>query len=292
MFSKTALFVPASTQVRGMATLKEIRIRLKSVTNIQKITKSMKMVSAAKYAKAERDLKPARPYGQGATVFYDMIEAERDPEAPTQLTVAMTSDRGLCGGIHSSICKTIKHKMAEQGKGVDNKLVLVGDKARQMLFKPYKDNVCMTVNNIGKKPPSFKDASLLAQALLDLDKYDVKYDHGQIYFNIFKTVVSYKTTEMPLFTQSAVQKSKNIFAYDSVDDLVLRDYYEYQLSSCIFYALKECACSEQSSRMTAMDSATKNADEMIEKLQMTYNRTRQAVITRELIEIISGAAAL
>jgi len=115
---------------------------------------------------------------------------------------------------------------------------------------------------------------------------------GKLYYNQFKSVVSYQTSELPIFSQGAVDSAEKISLYDSLDADVLQSYMEYSLASMIYYCLKEGACSEQSSRMSAMDNSSKNAGEMIDKLTLTYNRTRQAVITGELIEIISGAAAL
>merc|ERR1712154_406922 len=284
-----AIFTPQLTQVRGMATLKDIRLRLKSVTNIQKITKSMKMVSAAKYAKAERELKPARSYGAGAKAFFDGAELEQDKTKPSQLVVIMSSDRGLCGGIHSGICRELRNMLNEDRPGIDTKLVIVGDKARGILGRTFKNNFLMTFNEYGRKPPVFADAALVANAILDID---YKFDAASLYYNYFKSVVSYKITEIPLFNQEQLAKAEKINTYDSIDDDVLRSYNEYALASLIYYAMKEGACSEQSARMTAMDAAARNAGEMIDKLTLTFNRTRQAVITRELIEIISGAAAL
>uniref|UniRef100_A0A915P7S4 F-ATPase gamma subunit n=1 Tax=Meloidogyne floridensis TaxID=298350 RepID=A0A915P7S4_9BILA len=216
---------------RGFATLKDISIRLKSIKNIQKITKSMKMVSAAKYAKAERELKGARIYGQGAQVFFENlmkdVAAQKD-DTPTagskRILVMVTSDRGLC-----------------------------------------------------------------ANAILS-SGYD--FDGGDILYNQFKTVVSFETKRLPIPSLQTIRSYPRLSIYDSIDDDVLKRYVEYSLAQLIYYAMKESATSEQSSRMTAMDGASKNAGEMIDKLTLQFNRTRQAVITRELIEIISGAAAV
>ncbi|KAL4226961.1 ATP synthase subunit gamma [Mactra antiquata] len=297
MLSRNAkVFVAPSTQVRGMATLKEIRLRLKSVQSIQKITKSMKMVSAAKYARAERDLRPARPFGIGTKPFFEQINASDVPEKDrkvgqeqTQLIIAMTSDRGLCGGVHSNICRAIKAKLADTAANVETKLILVGDKSRNILQRNFSNQIALAFNNVGKKPPNFLDASFLADTILS---NDIKYDEATLYFNQFRNVVSYNTTALPMFSDEAIITAPNIALYDSVDEDVIQSYNEFMLASRIYYALKESACSEQSARMTAMDSASKNADEMIGKLTLTFNRTRQAVITKELIEIISGAAAL
>jgi F-type H+-transporting ATPase subunit gamma len=274
-----------------MATLKDIRLRLKSVTNIQKITQSMKMVSAAKYARAERDLRAARPFGEGAQSFYDKSELNADDKdkKPGTLFIALTSDRGLCGGIHSGVAKKIRAHMHREANPENIKIVCIGDKSRGMLARQFANNVMLMFNDFGKKPPTFGDAVVVANAIINSGH---EFTKGILVYNRFKSVVSYNCLEMPIFSLESVTKAPKLTVYDSIDADVLRSYYEYSLASLIFYAMKENACSEQSSRMTAMDNASKNAGEMIQKLTMTFNRTRQAVITRELIEIISGAAAL
>ncbi|KAH0617156.1 hypothetical protein JD844_028882 [Phrynosoma platyrhinos] len=225
-----------------MATLKDITRRLKSIKSIQKITKSMKMVSAAKYARAERELKPARVYGMGALALYEKAEIKAPEDKKKYLIIGVSSDRGLCGAIHSSIAKNIKSQIAnltEAGKEV--MVVGVGDKLRNLLYR---------------------------------------------------SVISYKTDEKPVYSLETVSGADSISIYDDIDADVLRNYQEFTLVNIIFYSLKESTTSEQSARMTAMDNASKNASEIIDKLTLTLNRTRQAVITKELIEIISGAAAL
>jgi len=272
-----------------MATLKDIRLRLKSIKNIQKITQSMKMVSAAKYARAERDLKSARPFGKGAGLFYEKSQLTTEDDKPGTLMIALTSDRGLCGGVHSSVAKKIKAHMAQETDKSKVKIITIGDKAKAMLARTYPENILMMFNDFGKKPPQFGDALTVANEIL---KSGIEFEKGILVYNRFKTVVSYDTSQMPIFSLEAINKSPNLTVYDSIDSDVLRSYYEYSLAALIFYAMKENACSEQSARMTAMDNASKNAGEMIQKLTLVFNRTRQAVITRELIEIISGAAAL
>merc|ERR1711976_503845 len=276
-------------QERGMANLKAIAMRLKSVTNIQKITSAVKMVSAAKYARAEKDLKAARPYGTGATAFYEKVEPQVEKDQPKQLYVAMTSDRGLCGAVHSSICKAIKAEFNEKPNLDNVALLCVGDKSKAQLARLYSSKVLAVGTEIGRLPPQFGDASKIANTIMNSG---YEYDTGKMFYNKFRSVVSYKTTELPLFSISTVEGSDKLAVYDSVDSDVLQCYMEYSLASMLFYALKEGACSEQSARMTAMDNSTKNAGEMIDKLRLTFNRTRQAAITGELIEIISGAAAL
>lgn len=293
MFSalqKVGAFAPVCVQTRNMATLKDIRMRLKSVKNIQKITQSMKMVSAAKYARADRDLRQARPYGEGTKAFYEVADIKAPEGKPKTLIIAISSDRGLCGAIHSSVAKYIRTMMHEDPQLAENaRIICVGDKVRAILQRLFSQNIMLSFSNYGKKPPIFDDAVQVANSILNSD---YEFDKGILLFNRFKSVVSYATSEQPVFSLETVSNSEKITLYDSLDADVLRSYQEYSLASLIYYAMKENACSEQSARMTAMDSASKNAGEMIDKLTMTFNRTRQAVITKELIEIISGAAAL
>uniref|UniRef100_A0A0N4Z0G2 F-ATPase gamma subunit n=1 Tax=Parastrongyloides trichosuri TaxID=131310 RepID=A0A0N4Z0G2_PARTI len=279
-------------QRMGMATLKDISIRLKSVKNIQKITKSMKMVAAAKYAKAERELKGARAFGEGAKAFYDNIQADSTDEAAKankRLLVLMTSDRGLCGAVHTSIAKEAKNILNNKPEGVEYKIVAIGDKAKANLQRLYSEHIILSGNEIGRAPPSFEDASIAAESIMN-SGYD--FDALDIIFNRFKSVVSYQTSKIEVLPLESVKKNEKLTSYDSLDDDVLQSYTEYSLAQMIYYAMKESATSEQSSRMTAMDGASKNAGEMIDKLTLQFNRTRQAVITRELIEIISGAACV
>lgn len=293
MFSQTKQLVPVLSaqcqQQRGMANLKIIGMRLKSVRNIQKITQSMKMVSAAKFARAERDLRAARPLGSAAKSFYDHAEVSSDKEAPKELYVAMTSDRGLAGAVHSSINKAIRNELNEKASLENVKVICVGDKSRGFFQKFFPGNILMVGSEIGRLPPQFGDASKVANAVLSCG---FEFDSGKMFYNRYNSVVSYTTSNIPIFSQDSVANSAKITLYDSIDSDVLQSYLEYSLASLFYYVMKEGACSEQSSRMTAMDNSTKNAGEMIDKLQTTFNRTRQAVITGELIEIISGAAAL
>lgn len=277
-----------------MANLKAIAIRLKSVKNIQKITQSMKMVSAAKYARADRELKVARPYGTGAQAFYEQAkvgeEAEGAPAtAGKELYVAITSDRGLCGGVHSSICKTIRAELLAKPNLDNVGIICVGDKSRAQISRLFAKSILCVGTDIGRLAPQFADASKVASAILNSG---FEFDNGTLYYNRFKSVVSYNTKQIPIYPVSTIEKAAKLPVYDSIDAEVLQSYMEYSLASLIYYCMKEGATSEQSSRMTAMDNSSKNAGEMIEKLTMKFNRTRQSVITGELIEIISGAAAL
>lgn len=274
-----------------MATLKDITIRLKSIKNIQKITKSMKMVAAAKYARAERQLKPARVYGTGALALYEKADIKAPEEkAAKHVIIGVTSDRGLCGAIHSGVAKTIKSEIANlTGAGKEVMVINVGDKLKALLHRTHGKHIMLNCKDVGRKPPTFGDASVIAAELLNSG---YEFDQGSVIFNRFRSVISYKTDQKPIYSIDTVANSENMGIYDDIDADVLRNYQEFSLVNIIYLALRESSTSEQSARMTAMDSASNNASEMIDKLTLTFNRTRQAVITKELIEIISGAAAL
>jgi len=293
LLSGGTLFQPsACLGIRNMATLKDISIRLKSVKNIQKVTKSMKMVSAAKFGRAERELKPARGFGGGASALYEKVEVkpEEEKDKPNELVVVLSSDRGLCGGIHTNLVKAVKGIMEEKPNS-NMMIVSMGDKAKQLFQRTHSKNLLLSLNEVGKKPPVFPEASFVAQEIIDSG---FQFDIGEMFYNQFKSVISFKTTTKPLFSFDVLNAAAadSMSAYDDLDAEVIRNYQEFSLASLLYYGMKEGACSEQSSRMTAMDAASKNAGEMIDKLTLTFNRTRQAVITRELVEIISGAAAL
>jgi len=297
MFSQAKQLIPVvSSQCqtqRGMASLKIISMRLKSVRNTQKIVSAMKMVSSAKFARAEKELKKARPMGEGALAFYEKAEVAAPEESKKELFVLMTSDRGLCGGCHSGIFKYLRNELQERmaaGKDISNvSIICVGDKSRAPVVRQFKDNLIMVGSEYGRLPPTFLDASKITNAVLNSG---VEFDKATMLYNHFKSIVSSKITEIPLYTKESVEGAEKISVYDSLDADVTESYLEFSMASLFNYALKEGITSEQSARMTAMGNSDKNAGEMINKLQIQFNRTRQAVITGELIEIISGAAAL
>uniref|UniRef100_A0A6A7FPB7 F-ATPase gamma subunit n=1 Tax=Hirondellea gigas TaxID=1518452 RepID=A0A6A7FPB7_9CRUS len=205
----------------GMATLKQISMRLKSVKNIQKITRSMKMVSAAKYARAERELKSARPYGAGTTAFYEKIEPEAVPNKPNQLIIAMSSDRGLCGGIHSAVCRIIKAEVAASPHPENIAIVCVGDKSRAQLSRVIPQNILFQVNEVGRKAATFEDASAIATAVINSG---YEYGSGKILYNKFKSVVSYKTTVLPIYNLESITAAEKLGVYDSLDADVVQCY--------------------------------------------------------------------
>jgi len=291
--------VAAQTQQTGVrcfsgtqpqqATLKDVRLQLKSVTNIQKITATMKMVSAAKYSRAERELKPARIYGAGAQALAEKAQLTAEEDKPNHLLILISSDRGLCGAIHSSIAKAIRNELVEADSAVNHKLIIVGEKVKAILSRTHGDHIIQAFNEIGRRPPLFEEACFIAE---QIQGSGYEYDVCKIYYNRFKSVISYNLTTQDVFSLETLSSAETMLQYDDVDEDVLRNYQEFAMANLLYLALKESACSEQSARMTAMDNATKNAGDMIQRLQIKYNRTRQAVITTELIEIISGCVAL
>ncbi|XP_027712601.1 ATP synthase subunit gamma, mitochondrial-like [Vombatus ursinus] len=280
---------PQWIQVRNMATLKDITRRLKSIKNIQKITKSMKMVEAVKYVRAERELKPARVYGIGFLALYEKADIKAAEDLKKHLIISVSSDQGLCGAIHSSVAKQMKNEVATLTAAGKEVIVGVGDKIRGILNRTHSYQFLVTFKEVGRKPPTFGDVLVIALELLNSG---YEFDEGSIIFNRFKSVISYKTEEKPIFSLNTIANAESMSIYDDIDADVLQNYQEYSLANIIYYTLKESTTSEQTARMTAMDNVSKNASEMIDKLTVTFYCTRQAVITEELIEIISGAAAL
>ncbi|XP_063715579.1 ATP synthase subunit gamma, mitochondrial-like [Symsagittifera roscoffensis] len=290
--AKNAPLMQSLQPCREMATLKDISLRLKSVKNILKITSSMKMIAAARFAKADKELKQSFTFGHGSQHFYDQAEVKPldavESKRPVKVLVALSSDRGLCGAIHSSIAKSIRNEI-NTNPGTDYKLVIVGDKARGQLQRTHAKNIFLTFKDVGKVMPSYGEASLIASEIIDKIG---DFDMGHVYYNKFKSVVSYNLQTQPIFTVNTIAKAPGVAVYDSVDEFVLQNYQEASLTNMLYYAMKEASASEHSSRMTAMGNASKNAEEMIGKLTIKFNRTRQAVITTELSEIISGAVAI
>uniref|UniRef100_A0A2K5HNI1 F-ATPase gamma subunit n=1 Tax=Colobus angolensis palliatus TaxID=336983 RepID=A0A2K5HNI1_COLAP len=237
---------PQWIQVRNMAASKD------SIKNIQKITKSMQMVAAAKYVPEDK-----KKY----------------------LLIGVSSDRGLCGAIHSSIAKQMKSKVATlTAVGKEVMHVGIGDKIRGVLYRMHSDQFLVAFKEMRRKPPTFGDVSVIALELLNSG---YEFDDSSINFNQFRSVISYKTEEKPIFSLNTIASAESMSIYDDVDADVLQNYQEYNLANSIYYSLKESTTSEQSARMTAMDNTSKNASEIIDKLTLTFNCTRQAVITKD-----------
>ncbi|KAL7675346.1 hypothetical protein ACOME3_001607 [Neoechinorhynchus agilis] len=297
-----------------MPNLKDLNRRLRSITSIQKITKSMRMVAASKYARAEREFRSAKVFGEAALDFYSksgIVQSEtrlNEPFSSTKddvdrLLILMSSDRGLCGGIHAGIARMIRNKF-QRLPGQDQindslvsadktRLIIIGDKIKTILQRQFASSISATVSEVGKRALTFDEAAQIARLVLDEATFSKA--ETEIIFNCFRTVLSYSIRSIPVMSGDKLRLSSvdsKLGIYDSVDSDILRMFQEFQLASLIYYAFKQNFTSELASRMNAMEGATKNAGELIDALRLQYNRTRQFVITRELIEIISGASAL
>jgi len=292
-----------------MPSLKDLRNRITSVKSTRKITKAMQMVAAAKLRRAQESALAARPYSERmATVLANLSSSmEGRDDAPqllagtgkdqTHLLVVCTAERGLCGGFNSSIARLAREhadRLMAQGKTV--KIITVGKKGNDILKRLYGRFIIDTVDLRAARTLAFSHAQAIAQKVLKLFE-DGQFDVCTLFFAEFRSVISQKPTALQLIP-AAVSGGKapdlGGAIYDSEPDEgeILADLLPRNIAVQIFRALLENAASEQGARMSAMDSATRNAGDMINKLSITYNRQRQAQITKELIEIISGAEAL
>jgi len=278
----------APTNARNMATLREIEMRLKSVRNIEKITKSMKMIASTKLAKAQRAMTNGKQYGVANSEVFQNSEVENP--AKHKLFIVISSDKGLCGGIHSSVSKFTRRAIADKEHPVDSDspIMIIGDKSKAQLSRALPKNLSLTFNQIGRDIPTFADAAGVADLIV---KSDVKYDSIAIVYNKFVSSISYEPATVEVQTEDSLKASPGFKAYEMEDDAT-KDLAEFALANAIFAALVEAHACEQSARRNAMDNASKNAGDMISTLQMQYNRGRQAAITNELVDIITGASAL
>lgn len=280
-----------------MATEKQIFNQINSTKNIRKITASMKMVSAAKLKGDENRLASAASFNAWTSNLCTapkMIENATYEELPSKvLIVPFTSEKGLCGGVNSFITRSVKGmvgKLEAQGKSAD--VVVVGDKGRSQLRRNLKDKILRSATDI-TSPGTFVLASALASELMAAGAED--YDGIVLVYNSFVNAAVYKQMYKVITPFNIHGEDGGIlpaYDFDSDKPEAMTDLYEYMIASQIFHSFMDGAASEQSSRMTAMENASKNAGELIDKLTLKYNRARQARITTELIEIISGASAL
>lgn len=289
-----------------MPSLKDLKNRIKSVKSTQKITKAMKMVSAAKLRRAKERAEAARPYAEKmAEIVANVATSPTAQAIPNKLLsgtgksdmhliVVMTSDRGLCGAFNSSITRATKRKVAElRNAGKEVKLFCVGKKAYELLKQDYGKTIVGRLSEIGRKQVKYIDAEHVARAVLkEFDTGNIDVVH--IIYNHFKSAISQTVTFQQIIPLLVDEKKadQTPYEFEPEEDLILNDLLPRNITVQIYGALLENAASEQGARMTAMDNATRNAGEMIGKLTLKYNRTRQATITKELIEIISGAEAL
>jgi F-type H+-transporting ATPase subunit gamma len=290
-----------------MATLKSLRARRNSVISTRKITSAMKMVAGAKLRRAQERATAARPYAEriervlgslaasiaGAGVAPKLL-AGTGSDA-THLIIVATSDRGLCGGFNSSIVRGARAFIRQlQGEGKQIKILCIGRKGSEQLRRDYGRYIIETVDNIGRRL-GFAVADQIAQRVVQMFERG-EFDAATIFYNRFKSAMSQIVTKQQLipFPVEAAAKLEGgaVYEFEPEEDEILAALLPRNLSVQIYRALLENAASEEGARMTAMDSATRNAGEMINRLTLTMNRTRQAAITKELIEIISGAEAI
>ena len=291
-----------------MASLDDLKKRILSVKSTQKITKAMKMVAAAKLKRAQENAEKGRPYSEKMNnIILNLSNGISDKEnAPkllagtgnnkVHLCVVLTSDRGLCGGFNSNIIKKAKayfSKITSEGKSL--KIITVGSKGYDQLKRQYNDKIVNKISFKESKNINFFDAEKVSKIIIESFQKN-EFDVCTIFYNKFKNVI----TQIPQAQQIIPLKSsetgndneKDNYEFEPEEDEILGNLLPKNISTQIFKAMLENSASEQGSRMSAMDNATRNAGEMVDKLTIQYNRSRQAAITKELIEIISGAESL
>ena len=286
-----------------MASLKDMRVRIAATKATQKITKAMQMVAASKLRRAQAAAEAARPYAErmGKVLGSIALAVAGSDSAPkllagtgadrVQLLVVCTAERGLCGPFNSSIVRLAREKVnALTNEGKEVKILCVGRKGHDQLRRLYGKLIIETIELRGVRTIGFEQAETIAKkivALFDQGAFDV----CTLFFSRFKSVMAQQIIP-PVFENGAETGTGAAYEYEPEEDEILAELLPRNLSVQVFRALLENAASEQGARMSAMDNATRNAGEMIRKQTLTYNRTRQAMITKELIEIISGAEAL
>lgn len=282
-----------------MASGKDLKNRIKSITSIKKITKAMKMVAASKLRQVQNALEAVRPISGLTTsvvseiqnTLLNMETENQSKESIKKLVVVISSDRGLCGGINSSVVKDTRLNIKSSQKNNEFiELYTIGDKAKDVLVRSHAHHMNTAISETAKRKLSFAIASIISEDILKS-----QFDVCEIVYNKFKSVISQNLVRSQLYSRNNLNKAFfdwNTYEFDSEKSSVLYDLYEYNLAIAIYNAMLENATSEQGARMNAMDSASRNASEMIDKLTLTYNKARQAAITSELIEIISCASAV
>ena len=290
-----------------MASLDDLKKRISSVKSTQKITKAMKMVAAAKLRRAQESAEKGRPYSEKMNnIILNLSSGISDKEnAPkllsgsgndkVHLCVVMTSDRGLCGGFNSNIIKKAKSyfsKILDEGKEL--KIITVGSKGNDQLKRVYGDKIIENISFKESKNANYFDADKVGKMVIE--KFEAgEFDVCTIFYNQFKNVITQIPQAqqiIPLNNEGEENSSEESYEFEPDEDEILSNLLPKNISTQIFKAMLENSASEQGARMSAMDNATRNAGEMVDKLTIQYNRSRQAAITKELIEIISGAESL
>ena len=291
-----------------MASLDDLKKRIVSVKSTQKITKAMKMVAAAKLKRAQDSAEKGRPYSDKMNNIIlnlsgSISDKENAPkllvgtgEEKVHLCVVLTSDRGLCGGFNSNIIKKAKsyfEKILTEGKTL--KIITVGTKGYDQLKRNFSDKIIEKISFKVSKNANYFDANKVGKLIIDLFLKN-EFDVCTIFYNKFKNVITQIPQEQQIIPLKSSEKedmsNDDNYEFEPEEDEILSNLLPKNISTQIFKAMLENSASEQGSRMSAMDNATRNAGEMVDKLTIEYNRSRQAAITKELIEIISGAESL
>ena len=290
-----------------MPSLDDLKKRIASVKSTQKITKAMKMVAAAKLRRAQENAEKGRPYSDKMNnIILNLSNGIADKEnAPqllrgtgedkTHLCIVLTSDRGLCGGFNTNIVKKAKAYFKQiSSKGKNLKIITVGSKGYDQLKRFYKHKIIEKISFKDSKTINYLDAEKVGQMIIN--KFEKKeFDVCVIFYNQFKNVITQIPQEqkiIPLKDLEEESSAENNYEFEPDEDEILNNLLPKNISTQIFKAMLENSASEQGSRMSAMDNATRNAGDMVDKLTIEYNRSRQAAMTKELIEIISGAESL
>ena len=290
-----------------MASLDDLKKRIASVKSTQKITKAMKMVAAAKLRKAQESAEKGRPYSEKMNnIILNLSNGISDKENTSKLLsgtgndkvhlcVVMTSDRGLCGGFNSNIIKKAKSYFSKiSAEGKEFKIITVGSKGNDQLKRVYGEKIIENISFKESKNANYFDADKVGKMVIE--KFDAgEFDVCTIFYNQFKNVITQIPQAqqiVPLNNEEDENNSDESYEFEPDEDEILSNLLPKNISTQIFKAMLENSASEQGSRMSAMDNATRNAGEMVDKLTIQYNRSRQAAITKELIEIISGAESL
>ena len=291
-----------------MPSLDDLRKRIKSVKSTQKITKAMKMVAAAKLRKAQENAEKGRPYSEKMNniilnLSSSVTDIENKPKLlagtgneKVHLCIVLTADRGLCGGFNTNIVKKAKYffeKIKIDGKIL--KIITVGSKGYDQLKRVYGKQIIEKISFKDSKVTNYLDAETIGKKIIELFEKN-EFDICTIFYNQFKNVITQIPQEQQIIPLKSSEVKKNSvednYEFEPEEDEILSNLLPKNISTQIFKAMLENSASEQGSRMSAMDNATRNAGELVDKLTINYNRSRQAAITKELIEIISGAESL
>jgi F-type H+-transporting ATPase subunit gamma len=294
-----------------MPNLDDLKKRIGSVKSTEKITKAMKMVAAAKLSRAQESAESSRPYSDSMKDLIESISKGYKPSSTDRnlltgdekdqihLLILFTSERGLCGGFNSIVTRTLRDKienLIDQNKTV--KIVCVGKKGYDILKRQYSEMITEVIDMRAVKSITYQDAKNISDKIVKMF-FDGEFDKCSIFYNEFKSVISQIPTEQQVIPIEIIsdeadeeKKEESFFEFEPGESEILDEILPLNFTVQVFKALLESAASEQGARMSAMDNASRNAADMIDNLTLFYNRSRQAVITKELIEIISGAEAV